>query len=135
MHAVPLLKNILNAQVKKDIHRLIGQQASFNDEDLGKCKINTWEIKELEFESSKGSILQDYIMTIPQSDYLDKTLFHSMDHLRFNRYTIVFTCMPSVEAEACNLATSLLTYLNHHYGDIINEFFTKDAQLRTTGSY
>ena len=81
MHAVPLLKDVLNAQVKKDIHRLIGQQASFNDEDLGKCKINTWEIKELEFESSQGYTLRDYIMTIPQSDHPDKTLFHLVDHL------------------------------------------------------
>ena len=43
--------------------------------------------------------------------------------------------MPSVEAEARNMVASLLTYLNHHYGAVINEFFTKDAQLCAAGSY
>jgi hypothetical protein len=33
------------------------------------------------------------------------------------------------------MVASLLTYLNHHYGDVINEFFTKDAQLRAASSY
>ena len=52
MQAVPLLKDVMNSQVKKDIHHLIGRQASFNDDDLGKRKINTWEIKELDFQST-----------------------------------------------------------------------------------
>jgi hypothetical protein len=51
MQAVPLLKDVMNRQVKQGIHHLIERQASFNDEDLGKCRINTWEIKELEFAS------------------------------------------------------------------------------------
>ena len=135
MRSVPLLKDVMNGQVKQGIHRLIGRQASFNDDDLGKRKINTWEIKELEFESSTGYTLRDHIMDISQTDHPEKSLFHSVDHLRFNRSTVVFTCMPSVEAEARNMVASLLTYLNHHYGDTINEFFTKDAQLRAAGSY
>jgi hypothetical protein len=43
--------------------------------------------------------------------------------------------MPSVEAEARNMVSCLLTYLNHLHGDIINEFFTKDAQLHAEGLY
>jgi hypothetical protein len=43
--------------------------------------------------------------------------------------------MPSVEAEACNMVSCLLTYLNHLHGDVINKFFTKDAQLQADGSY
>jgi hypothetical protein len=43
--------------------------------------------------------------------------------------------MPLVEAEARNMVSCLLTYLNHLHGDVINEFFTKDAQLRADGSY
>jgi hypothetical protein len=125
----------MNNQVKQGIHRLIGRQASFNDEDLGKRKINTWEIKELDFDSSKGFSLRDYIMAITQIDNPARSLFHSVDHLRFNRSTVVFTCMPSVEAEARNMVASLLTFLNHHHGNILNEFFTKDAQLRAANSY
>jgi len=64
-----------------------------------------------------------------------KGLFHSVDHLRFNRSTVVFTCMPSVEAEARNMVSCLLTFLNHLFGDVVNEFFTKDAQIRAAGSY
>jgi hypothetical protein len=125
----------MNSQVKKDIHRLIGRQASFNDEDLGKRKINSWEIKELDFESTEGYSLRDYIMAIPHPDNAERSLFHSVDHLRFNRSTVVFTCIPSVEAEARNMVSCILTYLNHLHGDVINEFFTKDAQLRADGSY
>ena len=135
MRAVPLLKDVMNNQVKQGIHRLIGRQASFNDEDLGKRKINTWEIKELDFDSSKGFSLRDYIMAITQTDNPARSLFHSVDHLRFNRSTVVFTCMPSVEAEARNRVASLLTFLNYHHGNILNEFFTKDAQLRAANSY
>jgi hypothetical protein len=135
MRAVPLLKDVMNGQIKKDIHRLIGRQASFNDEDLGKRKINTWEIKELDFESAEGYTLRDYIMSIYQKDDKEKRLFHSVDHLRFNRSTVVFTCMPSVESEARNMVSSLLTFLYHHFGDVVKEFFTKDAQLRAAGSY
>jgi hypothetical protein len=47
----------------------------------------------------------------------------------------VFTCMPSVEAEARNMVSCLLTFLNHLFGDVVNEFFTKDAQIRAAGSY
>jgi hypothetical protein len=43
--------------------------------------------------------------------------------------------MPSVESEARNMVSSLLTFLHHHYGDVIKEFFTKDAQLRAADSY
>ena len=133
MRAVPLLKDVMNSQVKQDIHRLIGRQASFNDDDFGKRKINTWEIKELDFQSTDGHTLRDYIMTIPQTDHPDKKLFHSVDHLRFNRSTVVFTCMPAVESEARNMVSCLLTFLHHHYGEVVKEFFTKDAQLRDWG--
>jgi hypothetical protein len=135
MRAVPLLKDVMNGQVKKDIHRLIGRQASFNDEELGKRRINTWEIKELDFLSPDDYTLRDYIMSIRHPTDPKKSLFHSVDHLRFNRSTVVFTCMPSVEAEARNMVSCLLTVLNHLFGDVVNEFFTKDAQLRAAGSY
>lgn len=36
---------------------------------MGKRKINTREIKELEFESLTGYSLRDYIMAIPQNDH------------------------------------------------------------------
>jgi hypothetical protein len=135
MRAVPLLKDAMNSQVKRDIHRLIARQASFNDEDLGKRKINSWEIKELDFESAEGYSLRDYIMAIPHPDNDERSIFHSVDHLHFNRSTVVFTCMPSVEAEARNMVSCLLAYLHHLHGDVIKEFFTKDAQLRADGSY
>ena len=136
MHAVPLLKDAMNGQVKKDIHRLIGRQASFNDEDLGKRKISTWEIKELDFESNEtGHTLWDFIMNIPRQDDLTKKLFHSVDYLHSNHSTVVFTCMPTLESEARNMVASLITYLKHHHGDEVVEFFTKDAQLRATDSY
>jgi hypothetical protein len=64
MRAVPLLKDVMNGQVKKDIHHLIGRQASFNDEELGKCRINTWEIKELDFLSPDDYTLRNYIMSL-----------------------------------------------------------------------
>jgi hypothetical protein len=35
--------------------------------------------------------------------------------------------MPAVEYEARNMVSSLLTFLHHHYGNVIKEFFTKDA--------
>jgi hypothetical protein len=135
MHAVLLLKDAMNSQDKKDIHRLIGRQASFNDEDLGKRKINCWEIKELDFESKEGYSLRDYIMAILHPENDERSLFHSVDHLRFNWSTVMFTCMPLVEAEARNMVSCLITYLNHLHGDVINEFFTKEAQLRADGSY
>ena len=135
MRAVPLLKDVMNSQVKKDIHRLIGRQASFNDEDLGKKKISSWEIKELDFENQDDYTLRDYIMALPHPVDKEKSMFHSVDHLRFNRSQVVFTCMPSVEAEARNMVACLITHLNHHYGDAVNEFFTKEAQLRAAGSY
>jgi hypothetical protein len=57
---------VLNSLVKRDIHRLIGRQASFNDDDCGKKKINTWEIKELDFAAAtSGQSLRDFIMQIP----------------------------------------------------------------------
>jgi hypothetical protein len=74
-------------------------------------------------------------MLIPQNDHPDKKLFHSVDHLQFNHSTIVFMCMPAVESEARNMVSSLLTFLHHHYGDMIKEFFTKDAQLRAADLY
>jgi hypothetical protein len=43
--------------------------------------------------------------------------------------------MPSVEAEARHMVSSLLMYLNNQFGDVVNEFFTKDAQIRAAGSY
>jgi hypothetical protein len=43
--------------------------------------------------------------------------------------------MPSVEAEARNMVSCLLTFLNHLFGDVVNEFFTKDAQIQAAGSY
>jgi hypothetical protein len=52
-------------------------------------------------------------MAISQNDHPTRGLFHSVDHLCFNRLTVVFTCMPSVEAEAHNMVASLLTYLHH----------------------
>jgi hypothetical protein len=77
----PSVKGCNERPGKKDIHRLIGCQASFNDEDLGKRKINSWEIKELDFESKEGYLLQDYIMAIPHPDNVERSLFHSVDHL------------------------------------------------------
>jgi hypothetical protein len=74
-------------------------------------------------------------MAIPHPANDERSLFHLVDHLRFNRSTVVFTCMPAVEAEARNMVSCLLTYLNHLHGDVINEFFTKDAQLCADGSY
>lgn len=125
----------MNGQIKQDIHRLIGCQDSFNDEDCGKRKINSWEIKELDFVSAKtGHSLRDYIMGIRQVD-TDCPLFHSVDHMRFNRSTVVFTCMPAVESEARHMVASLLTFLKHFYQDDVTEFFTKDAQLRAATSY
>jgi hypothetical protein len=64
----PFAKGCNEQPVKKDIHRLIGRQASYNDKDLGKWKINSWEIKELDFESTEGYSLRDYIMAIPHPD-------------------------------------------------------------------
>jgi hypothetical protein len=136
MRAVPLLRDVMNNQVKRDIHRLIGRQASFNDDDLGKRKINTWEIKELDFSSADlGKTLRDLIMDIPRMDDPSRKLFHSVDHLRSNRSTVVFTCIPALEPEARSMVASLLTYLKHLHGDVMLEFFTKDAQLRAVDAY
>lgn len=136
MRAVPLLRDVMNNQVKRDIHRLIGRQASFNDEDLGKRKINTWEIKELDFSSAAlGKTLRDLIMDIPRMDDPSRKLFHSADHLRSNRSTVVLTCIPALEPEARSMVASLLTYLKHLHGDAVLEFFTKDAQLRAVDAY
>jgi hypothetical protein len=135
MRAVPLLKDAMNSQVKQDILRLIGRQESFNDEDCGKRKISSWEIKELDFVSSTtGRSLRDHIMGIKQVEN-DRPLFHSVDHMRFNRSTVIFTCMPSVESEARNMVAGLLTFLKHHYKDEVTEFFTKDAQIRAAKSF
>jgi hypothetical protein len=60
----PFAKGCNEQPGKKDFHQLIGCQASFNDEDLGKWKINSWEIKELGFKSMEGYLLRDYIMAI-----------------------------------------------------------------------
>jgi hypothetical protein len=65
----------------------------------------------------------------------DRPLFHSVDHMRFNRSTVIFTCMPSVESEARNMVAGLLTFLKHHYKDEVTEFFTKDAQIRAAKSF
>jgi hypothetical protein len=136
LRAVPLLKDVLNGHVKKDIHRLIGRQASFNDEEFGKRKINTWEIKELDFASStSGKSLRDFIMAIPRKNDPTRKLFHSADHLRSNRSTVVLTCMPAMEPEARDMIASLLPYLKEQHGDQVLEFFTKDAQLRAIDSF
>jgi hypothetical protein len=136
MCAILLLKDILNGLIKKDIHRLIGRQASFNDEEFGKRKINTWEIKELDFESAtSGKTLRDFIMTTPCQDNPSRKLFHSVDNLRTNRSTIVVTCMPAVESKARNMVSSLLTYLKQQHGDQVLEFFSKDAQIQAIDSY
>jgi hypothetical protein len=117
MRAVTLLKDAMNGHIKQDIHRLIGRQEAFNDEDCGKRKINCWEIKELDFASAKTEhSLRDYIMGIMQVDN-DRPLFHSVDHMHFNRSTVVFTCMPAVELEARNMVVGLLTFLKRHYQD------------------
>jgi hypothetical protein len=136
MRAVPLLKDVLNGLIKKDIHRLIGRQASFNDEEFGKRKINTWEIKELDFESAtSGKTLRDFILAILRQDNPSRKLFHSVDNLCTNRSTVVFTCMPAVESEACNMVSSLLTYLKQQHGDQVLELFTKNAQISAIDSY
>jgi hypothetical protein len=136
LRAVPLLKDVMNSHVKEGIKRLIDRQASFNDEDLGKKKINTWEIKALDFKASaSGKMLRDMIMKIRQQDEPTLPLFHSVDHLRSNRATVVFTCMPVVESEARSIVSSLATYLKHRHGDEVIEFFTKDAQVRARESF
>ena len=137
MHAaVPLLKDVMNDQICSDIYWLIGHQASFNDETLGKRKINCLEIKELDHVSAvTNSSLRDMIMGIPQLDNPERSLFHTVNHLRFNWSTVVFTCMPAVESEARNMVSCLLPFLKHHYGDSVCEFFTKEAQLRSATSF
>jgi hypothetical protein len=136
MHAIPLLKDVLNDLIKKDIHWLIRRQASFNDEEFGKRKINTWEIKELDFESAtSGKTLRDFILAILRQDNPSRKLFHSVDNLCTNRSTVVFTGMPAVESEACNMVSSLLTYLKQQHGDQVLELFTKNAHISAIDSY
>jgi hypothetical protein len=66
----------------------------------------------------------------------DHPLFHSVDHMRFNRSQVVFTCMPALESEARHMVSCLLTFLKHHNpNDNVTEFFTKEAQLRAATSY
>jgi hypothetical protein len=138
MRAVPLFKDVMtNSQVKTGVNRLIGCQASFNNDKFGKKKINLCEIKELDFEAAgSGKTLRDMIMEIPQQDDPTKNLFHSVDHLRStNRATVVLTRMPVLESEARNIISSLAAYLKHRHGDKVIEFFTKDAQVRARESY
>lgn len=54
MRAVPVVNYVLNGFIKRDIHRLNGWQASFNDEDCRTRKITSSEIKELDFASAKS---------------------------------------------------------------------------------
>ena len=82
---MPLLKDVLNESIKKD-HCLIGHQASFNVDDIGKWKIKTWEIKDLNHISTMTShSLHDYIMAIPQLEHKNQPLFHLVDHLCLNQ--------------------------------------------------
>jgi hypothetical protein len=74
-------------------------------------------------------------MEIPQQDNPTKNLFHSVDHLRSNRATVVLTCLPVVESEARNIVSSLAAYLKQRHGDEVIEFFMKDAQVRARESY
>lgn len=138
LRAVPLLKHAENRFAQQQIFRLMGRQASFNDEEFGKRKIHCWEIKELDFPAAtSGFSLRDRIMSIMRHDDPELRLFHSVDRLRgYNRQsTVVFTCMPHVESEARNMVSSLITYLQEKHGSEVTEFFTKDAQVRAMDSY
>jgi hypothetical protein len=120
LRAVPLLKDVMNSHVKADIKCIIARQASFNNEDFGKKKINSWEIKTLDFKASaSGKTLRDMIMEIPQQDVTNLPLFCSVDQLRSKQSTVVFTCMPVVESEAGaqHRLSSLAAYLKHRHGD------------------
>jgi hypothetical protein len=117
----------MNGQVKKDIHCLIGRQASFNDEDLSKRRIITWEIKELDFLSPDDYTLHDYIMSIRHPTEPKKSLFHSVDHLCFNHSTVVFTCMPSMEAEAWNMVSNTSRWNKRYHWTLP---FERTSQLR-----
>jgi hypothetical protein len=75
------------------------------------------------------------IMEIRQKDKPTLPLFCSVDQLRSNRTTLVFTCTPVVEPEARNIVSSLAAFLKHRYGDEVIEFFTKDAQVRARQAF
>jgi hypothetical protein len=136
LRAVPLLKDVMNRDIKMGIRRLMGRQQSFNDEEFGKRKITSWEIKELDFVGATSNLtLRDMIMAIVPQDDPSRRLFHSVDNLRSNRSTVVFTCMPALESEARNVVAGLVTYLVHVHGQETAEFFTKDAQIRAADSF
>jgi hypothetical protein len=126
----------MNRDIKLGIRRLMGRQQSFNDEEFGKRKITSWEIKELDFVAATSNLtLRDMIMAIAQQEDSSRRLFHSVDNLWSNRSTVVFTCMPALESEARNVVTGLVTYLVHVHGQETAEFFTKDAQIWAGDSF
>jgi hypothetical protein len=136
LRAVPMYDEATNKEAKDNIRPLRSRQQAFNDEVYGKRKISSWEIKELDFPSSNSKMtLRDMIMKIAPREEPHSRLFNSVDNLRVNRSTVVFTCTPARESEARTVVAGLVTYLTHVYGNEAAEFFTRDAQIRAAESY
>lgn len=116
MRAIPLLKDFMNTFVVEDTKRILARQAAFNDVDSSLGDQNP------RFSSSFIKKLRDMIMEIRQKDVPTLPLFCSVDQLRFNRTTFVFTCTPVVESEARNIVSSLAAFLKHKYGEEVIGF-------------
>ena len=113
-----------NLSTKAKLERLRSRQQLWSQTYK---KGQSWEITQLDYKITPSLTLRQALTKINSTTDARFPLFHSVDRSTGKASGISFQFLPELESEARLMLSNLLPYLNHHYGETVNQCFTPSA--------
>ena len=138
MRLVPEIEAVLNKTARGKIERLRAKQQQFLK---AICKVTSWDIMALDHQTKRTTpndpdeckhdgdprSLRELLVRIKDPGNDKVYLFHSVDRAWNDSSGFVFLVLPHLESEARMLVSGLVPYLQFHFGNYINKYFSEEA--------
>ena len=138
MRLVPEIESALNKTARGKIERLRAKQQQFLK---AICKVTSWDIMALDHRTKNTTpndpdeckhegmprSLRELLARIKDPGNEKVHLFHTVERSWNDNTGFVFLVLPHLESEARMLVSGLVPYLQFHFGNYINKYFSEEV--------